>query len=94
MDLGLKEARVLVTAASQGLGAATARRFSLEGAKVVINSRNATKLQKTATTIQQETGYPVFAVAGDVTQSDDIENLIRQSVDSLGGLDILVKQSI
>ena len=37
MDLGLRGARVLVTAASRGLGAATARRFSLEGARVVIS---------------------------------------------------------
>ncbi len=40
MDLGLRGAKVLVTAASQGLGAATARHFSLEGALVVINSRS------------------------------------------------------
>ena len=90
MDLGLKGARVLVTAASQGLGAATARRFSQEGAKVVINSRNAEKLQKMAAAINKETGNPVFAIAGDMTQPADIENLINQSVGELGGLDILI----
>ena len=90
MDLGLKNARVVVTAASQGLGAATARRFSLEGAKVVINSRNADKLQKTASVISAETNNPVLAIAADITQPEDVERLIQESVTQLGGLDVLV----
>jgi NAD(P)-dependent dehydrogenase (short-subunit alcohol dehydrogenase family) len=46
MDLGLQGAKVLVTAASEGLGAATARRFSLEGAQVVISSRSLPNFKK------------------------------------------------
>jgi 3-oxoacyl-[acyl-carrier protein] reductase len=90
MDLGLKDACVLVTAASQGLGAATARRFSMEGAKVVINSRNPEKLQKMAASISAETGNPVFAIAGDVTDPQSVQKLIADSVAALGGLDVLV----
>ena len=90
MDLGLTGARVLVTAASQGLGAATARRFSLEGADVVINSRNTKKIQETATAISRETGNRIIALTGDVTKSKAVKGLIQSSVDALGGLDILV----
>ncbi len=66
MDLGLQGTRVLVTAASQGLGAATARRFSMEGAQVVICSRSLEKLQDTAAAINAEStvevlGYPCVA---------------------------------
>lgn len=90
MDLGLAGARVLVTAASAGLGAATARRFSLEGARVVINSRSLSKLQQTATAIAEESGNPVFAHAADVSDPDAIPALIENTVSLLGGLDVLV----
>lgn len=90
MDLGLQNARVLVTAASGGLGAATARQFSLEGAKVVINSRSLDKLQTTAAAIVEESGNPVFTHAADVTDAEATEKLIQNTVETLGGLDILV----
>ena len=90
MDLGLKDARVLVAASSRGLGRATARRFSLEGASVVVNGRDAAELEATASAIQQETGNTVFAVAGDLTVPDDVGRVIEQAVNHLGGLDILV----
>jgi 3-oxoacyl-[acyl-carrier protein] reductase len=90
MDLGLQGAKVLVTAASQGLGAATAQRFSMEGAHVVINSRSAAKLEETAKQIYSETGNPVYAVAADVTNDADTEDLVKQATKKLGGLDILI----
>jgi len=90
MDLGLHGARVLVTAASAGLGAATARRFSLEGALVVINSRNLDKLQKTAAAINAESGNSVFTHAGDVSKPEEAEKLVKNAVSMLGGLDIVV----
>lgn len=90
MDLGLRGARVLVTAASQGLGAATALQFSREGARVVICSRNLEALQGVASAIVEETGNPVFTFACDVTQPQEVERLIKNTVISLGGLDVLV----
>ncbi len=90
MDLGLRNAKVLVTASSQGLGKATARRFSLEGAIVVINSRNLAELQATAAEINAESGNPVFTLAGDVSDSIQAAKLVRNAADMLGGLDILV----
>lgn len=90
MDLDLRSAKVLVTAASQGLGAATARQFSLEGALVVINSRNLGELQETAARINQESGNPVYTLAGDVSDPAAVERLVRNAVDMLDGLDILV----
>jgi len=90
MDLGLKNARVLVTAASQGLGAATARRFSLEGAQIVINSRNLDQLQQTAASIVEETGGMVFTHAADVSDPLDATRLVENAVSMMDGLDILV----
>lgn len=90
MNLGLQGARVLVTAASQGLGEATARRFSLEGAQVVINSRNLDALQQTAANINEESGGTVFTIAADLTDPDAADRMVRTSAEMLGGLDILV----
>lgn len=90
MDLGLKDARVLVTAASQGLGAATARRFSLEGAQVVISSRTLAKLQETAAAIVAESGQPVFTQAADVTDPAAAARLVKNSAEMLDGLDVIV----
>ncbi len=90
MDLGLQGARVLVTAASQGLGAATARQFSLEGAQVAINSHNPDKLQKTAETINAESGNPVFAQAADVTDIEAAARMVKDSAEKMGGLDVLI----
>nr|MCU0481409.1 SDR family NAD(P)-dependent oxidoreductase [Anaerolineae bacterium] len=90
MDLGLRGARVLVTAASAGLGAATARQFSLEGAIVVINSRTLDKLQATATAINHESGNVVYTIAGDVSIPSEAERIVKTAADMLGGLDIIV----
>ncbi len=88
MDLGLKGSRVLVAASSSGLGAATARQFSREGARVAVNGREQGKLNVTAESIRQETGGEVFALAGDLIAAP--EEVVEQAVAAFGGLDILV----
>lgn len=90
MDLGLEGVRVLVTAASQGLGAATARLFSEEGAHVVINSRSTDKLQETADAIHKATSNPVYAISADVTNQAAAADLVHQAAERMGGLDVLV----
>lgn len=90
MDLRLANARVLVTAASRGLGAATARRFSLEGSKVAICSRNLTHAHNTAAQIQTESDNPVFPFVADVSDPESAQKVVQLAADALGGLDILV----
>lgn len=90
MDLGLHGARVLVTGASAGLGGATARQFSREGALVVINSRTLSKLQTTATDINAETGNVVYTLSGDVSNPDEAERIVQNAAEMLGGLDVIV----
>ena len=90
MDLQLKDKIALVTGASRGLGAATARQLAREGAQVAISSRNLDRLQATAASIRQETGAPVAAVAGDVGVAADVERLVAETARQFGGLDILI----
>ncbi len=90
MDLGLQGAKVFVAASRSGLGAATARRFSLEGATVAINGRNAATLNATAQAIHAESGNPVIAIAADVSDRQGAYDAVSQAATQLGGLDILV----
>jgi len=90
MDLHLKAKRALVTGASRGLGYAVASGLAREGADVAINSRSADKLRKSAQTLADETGVRVLPFPGDVTDPTYPEKLIRDVVEELGGLDLLV----
>ena len=93
MDLGLHNKIAFVAGASRGLGAATARQLAREGARVVINARNAVTLAATAEAIRAETGAHVLAVPGDVTSAADIQRALAETVQHFGGLDILITNS-
>ncbi|NTU55692.1 MAG: SDR family NAD(P)-dependent oxidoreductase, partial [Anaerolineales bacterium] len=90
MDLGLKNKRALVTGSSRGLGYAAASLLAKEGCKVAINGRDGEKIKATAEKLALESGTQVIGLAGDVSDASIPEKLIRQTVESLGGLDILI----
>lgn len=90
MDLHLKGLRALVTGASRGLGYATASGLAHEGAAVAMNSRTSDQLAAAAQGLAQATGVQVVAVPGDVTDPAVPEKLVAQTVELLGGLDLLV----
>jgi 3-oxoacyl-[acyl-carrier protein] reductase len=86
MDLGVEGRVALVTAASRGLGRASAQALVEEGAKVAINSRDPERLHATA----EELGADVLALAGDVTDPETPRRLVAATVERFGGLHILV----
>lgn len=90
MDLGIKDRVAIVTAASSGLGKATALELAAEGARVVINARKDKDLDMAAVDIETATGAKVVALAGDVTREEDVRRLVSETVDRFGSLDILV----
>lgn len=90
MDLGLTGKVAIVAASSKGLGRATAVALARDGALVTINGRDADSLARTADEIRAETGGDVIAIAGDMRNADDIEQLVAETVATRGGLDILV----
>lgn len=90
MDLGLKDKRAFIAGSSRGLGYATALLLAQEGCKVAINSRDSGKVTAAAQTIASQTGTQAFGFAGDVSEASNAEMLIRLTVESLGGLDILI----
>jgi 3-oxoacyl-[acyl-carrier protein] reductase len=90
MDLGLTGLRALVAGASRGLGYAAALGLAQEGARVAINARTPTSLDKAARQIQAEASAPVFPIPGDVTDPAAAEGIVARTVGVLGGLDLLV----
>jgi len=90
MDLGLAGKVALITAASSGLGAATATAFAREGARLVICARNEAPLSAAGRRIAQETGTQVLTIQADVSKPADVDNLVATAVDRFGRLDVLV----
>jgi 3-oxoacyl-[acyl-carrier protein] reductase len=86
MDLGLAGKVALVTAASKGLGRASARALVGEGASVAINSRDPERVRSTAA----ELGDEVLALPADVTEPDAPRRLVEQTVARFGALHVLV----
>ncbi|WP_018689922.1 SDR family oxidoreductase [Ahrensia kielensis] len=77
----------LITGASSGIGAATARRARNAGYRVVLAARSKSKLEELA----KELGGPEYAiaVACDVTQDGDQEKLISTAVETFGSIDVV-----
>ena len=90
MDLGLKGKTALVTGASRGLGFATALTLAREGCRVAVNSRSEENAQAAAERITSETSTQVIGLAGDVSEVGVAEKLVEGTVNTFGGLDLLV----
>lgn len=83
----LKNKIALVTGASSGIGRAIALTFSREGATVIVSDLNASKGEETAHLIQQQGGKS-FLVISDVSKANDCQQLVQQTLQHFGKLDI------
>lgn len=88
MDLGLVDRVALVTAASKGLGRASALALAEEGAKLVICARGPEALA--ATEAELATLTEVVAVTADVTEAEVPAQLVETALERFGRLDVLV----
>lgn len=89
MNLGLDGKRALVTAASGGLGFATAEALVAEGAEVALCSRDLGRAEAAATRLSGGGGR-ARAFRADVSSDADLQSLFEAVAADLGGLDILV----
>lgn len=90
MDLGLKNRVALVLASSKGLGKAVAMELAKEGAKVIICGTDANALAATESEIKAFSHNNVVAIVCDLTDEKQRKNLVEQSVNAFGNIDILV----
>lgn len=82
----------LVTGASSGIGAASARALAEQGASVALLARRADRLDGLAAEIE-EGGGMALAVPADVTDADQVSAAVTRTVDALGRLDILINNA-
>ena len=83
----------LVTGASRGIGRAIAKLFAEEGAKVVINySRSEKEAASLAEEIKQQGGEALL-VKADVSQAQEVKEMIKKVADEFGRIDILVNNA-
>src|SRR6266498_4271134 len=88
MDI-LKDKVALVTGSSRGIGAAIARLFAQEGARVVVHGRDTNAISSVQAQIESG-GGKAMCVAADVTKFDEIESMRHQIERTFGPVDILV----
>ena len=86
---GLAGKRVLITGGASGIGAATAARFLEEGSVVCILDRDATARQK----IQSALPGLAAAIAGDVSNLNEVQAAFTEAIRLMGGLDVLVNNA-
>ncbi|HEY90718.1 MAG TPA: glucose 1-dehydrogenase [Dehalococcoidia bacterium] len=85
----LQDKIAIVTGGAGGIGSSIAMEYARAGANVVVASRNQEKLDKVAAEIRA-LGRESLAIATDVSVPEQVDNLVKQTVDRFGRLDIMV----
>jgi short-subunit dehydrogenase len=83
---------ILITGASSGIGAATAQLFAAEGYRVVLAARRKEQLDALAASIQVQ-GGETLVVPTDISQLEQIENLVSQALENFGQVDVLLNNA-
>jgi dihydroanticapsin dehydrogenase len=78
----------LVTGGSRGIGFATAKILSENGAIVIITSKNPERLEKSASEIPNTIG-----ITADIRNTNDVKNVVKKIIEKFGKLDILVNNA-
>jgi 3-oxoacyl-[acyl-carrier protein] reductase len=85
--MDLKDAVVLITGGSAGIGRSIAQTLTASGARVAITGRNQVRLEEAARTLG------AFTVRADVAQEADVERTYREVLAKFGELDVLVNNA-
>jgi NADP-dependent 3-hydroxy acid dehydrogenase YdfG len=92
MTQGIKDKVVVITGASSGLGEATARALSAQGARVVLGARRADRIQALARELTGG-GGTALALTTDVTDRAQVRNLVDAAVRECGRIDVMINNA-
>lgn len=81
---------IIITGSSRGVGADTAQILAESGANIIVNYRSKAPRANKVVAAIEEAGGKATAVGGDVTNPEDIQNLISTAIDTYGSLDYLI----
>ena len=85
----LKDKTAIITGGGTGIGLATARAFYQEGAKIILFGRRKEKLEKAV----EKLGDSAIIVQGDMTNNNDLDQLINETLHNFKKIDILVNNA-
>lgn len=91
MDNNFKDKTVIITGGSEGVGAATARKFAASGANLLLAARGKKKLELIAEELRSKTRVEIMAM--DVADEDACANLFRKAVFEFGEIHVLVNNA-
>lgn len=92
MSSNIQDKIVVITGASSGLGAATARHLAERGAAVVLGARRSDRIGALAEELTAKGGR-ALAVATDVTHREQVKTLVDRAVDSYGRIDVMLNNA-
>ena len=94
VDLFRLDGRVaLVTGGTKGLGRSMASALAAAGADVALCSRHGDEAMRVAGELAEESGRRTLGAACDVTEEDQVESLVRRTIEELGKVDILINNA-
>ena len=88
----LQDRVAIITGAGRGIGAATAKLFAQEGARVVVSDLDVAPAQQVVAAIEAAGGHAV-AFPGDVTDPGFPDQLMKKTIDAFGGLNVIVNNA-
>jgi 3-oxoacyl-[acyl-carrier protein] reductase len=92
MDLQLRGKAVIVTGSSRGLGLASSRALAAEGCHVCLCARGADRLEEAVREVQSIAGAPdhIIGIAADLSTDHGIAEVVARTIETFGGVDVLV----
>ena len=90
--MSLQDKVVIITGASAGIGRDLAKRLAKEKARLVLAARSEDKLQQLSTELS-DGGTDVLVVRTDVSDPNDLNDLVQQTIDRFQRIDVLINNA-
>lgn len=90
--MGIEKRVALITGSASGMGKETAKQMAEKGAKIVINDVVPEKVDDTVDEFK-ELGFEVMGCTADISNKEQVDNMVTEVIDTFGSIDILVNNA-
>lgn len=90
--MSIKGKTIIITGASSGIGEATAKKLSQEGANVVLSARREDRLKSLKDEIEKNGGR-ALVIPGDVTKKEDFKKIVSSTLEEFGSIDGIINNA-